>query len=101
MKDSYQAVNLLIAKIKKLSIKKRLEEKEFFIYGEKDEIYTIIVNTLNKLDVNYMSIHKIDKTNFSTDKQFLVLYWNPEYIEEVKKVKKYNDNVEFKNVLIL
>ena len=101
MKDSYKAVNLLVTKIKKLSVKKKLEGKDFFIYGEKDEIYNIIVNTLNELDVNYMSIHNIDKANFSSNKKFIVLYWNPEYIKEVKKVEKYNKNGEFKNVLTL
>ena len=101
MINSYNAINLLIAKIKKLSLKKKYEGKEFFIYGEKDEIYDIIVTTLNQLKVNYFSIHDIDKTNFNKNDQFLVLFWNPDYIKKVKKVKKYNDNVEFINVLML
>jgi len=101
MKRSYKAVNLLISKIKKLSLKKKYEGKEFFIYGDKDEIYNLIVHTLDELEVNFMSIHSIDKTNFADDKDFIVLYWNPDYIEEIKKAKKYNKNVEFRNVMTL
>ena len=101
IKRSYKAVNLLITKIKKLSLKKKYEGKDFFIYGDKDEIYNIITNTLNELEVEFMSIHSVDKTNFTREKEFIVLYWNPEYIEEIKQAKEYNENVEFQNVLTL
>lgn len=101
MKKSYKAVNILITKIKKLSLKKKFEGKNFFIYGDKDEIYKIIINTLKELEVDYVSIHDIDKANFSSDEKFIVLYWNPDYIENIKKVKSHNENVEFKNVLTL
>ena len=101
MINSYKAVNLLISKIKKLSLKKKYEGKEIFIYGEQDEIYDIIISTLKGLNVEYYNIHDIDKTSFNEENKFIVLYWNPNYIEKVKKVKKHNDNVEFKNVLML
>ena len=101
MKKSYQAVNILVTKIKKLSLKKKFEGKNFFIYGDKDEIYNIIINTLDELEVEYVSIHNIDKTNFTSDEKFIVLYWNPDYIKKIKQVKKHNKNVEFKNVLTL
>ena len=101
MKNSYQAVNYLITKVKKLSLKKKFEGKNFLIYGDKDEIHDIIIVTLKQLDVDYVSIHDIDKTNFSSDENFIVLYWNPDYIEKIKKTKEYNENVEFKNVLTL
>ena len=101
MINSYKAINLLISKIKKLSLKKKYEGKEIFIYGEQDEIFEIIVSTLKQLDVEYYNIHDIDKTNFNEDNNFIVLFWNPDYIQKVKKVKKYNENVEFKNVLML
>jgi DNA-binding MarR family transcriptional regulator len=101
IKRSYKAVNLLITKVKKLSLKKKYEGKDFFIYGDRDEIYSIITNTLDELDVDFMSIHSVDKTNFAKDKQFIVLYWNPDYIEDIKQAKNYNDNVEFQNILTL
>ena len=101
IKRSYNALNVLVAKIKKLSLKKKYEGKEFFIYGDQDEIYDIIVSTLNELNVNYMSIHDIDKASFNSNEQFIVLYWNPDYVEDIKRTKEYNDNVEFANVLTL
>lgn len=101
MKNSYQAVNYLITKVKKLSLKKKFEGKNFFIYGDKDEIHEIIIVTLNQLGVDYISIHDIDKANFTSDENFIVLYWNPDYIEKIKKAKEYNENVEFRNVLTL
>ena len=101
IRRSYNALNVLIAKIKKLSLKKKYEGKEFFIYGDKDEIYDIIVSTLNDLNVNYMSIHSIDKATFNSNDKFIVLYWNPDYIKDIKRSDEYNDNVEFTNVLTL
>ncbi len=101
IRRSYNALNVLIAKIKKLCLKKKYEGKEFFIYGDQDEIYDIIVSTLNGLNVDYVSIHDIDKATFNSNEQFIVLYLNPDYVEEIKRTKEYNENVEFANVLTL
>jgi len=101
IKRSYNALNVLVAKLKKLCLKKKYEGKEFFIYGEQDEIYEIIVSTLKDLNVDYVSIHDIDKASFTSNEKFIVLYWNPEYVEDIKRTKRYNENVEFANVLTL
>lgn len=101
LKRSYNEISLLNYKIRQLILLKRDENKEFFIYGKKDEIHSIIITVLNKIGVGYTTIHSIDKSNFDPNQQFIVLYWDPDFIYKVKKSRKHNKNVEFVNILSL
>jgi|SRR6056297_173921 len=101
LKRSYNEISLLNYKISNLIMLKNDENKEFFIYGKKDEIYNIVVKVLREIDLSYTTIHNIDKANFDPNQQFIILYWNPEYISNVEESSKYNKNIEFVNILSL
>jgi DNA-binding MarR family transcriptional regulator len=75
IKRSYQAIQQLQNRVAELALKHDAEGKQIYVYKEKeDEIFDIITETLNDLDIKY---HVISKKNKLEDKNNRVIYyWN-------------------------
>jgi DNA-binding MarR family transcriptional regulator len=89
IKRSYQAIQQLQNRVTELALKHSAEGKKIYVYKEKeDEIFDIITETLNDLDIKYQVISK--KNTFKEVKNNSVIYyWNSE-LDINKKLDKYN-----------
>ena len=78
IKRSYQAIQQLQNRVTELALKHSSEGKEIYIYNEEnDEIYELVINTLDKLNIDYNILsNKKERNNFS--KEIIVYYWTAE-----------------------
>ncbi|SDD19333.1 winged helix-turn-helix transcriptional regulator [Halanaerobium congolense] len=76
IKRSYQAIQQLQNRVAELAFKHSAEGKKIYIYKkDEDEIYNLVTETLNSLDVNYDVIYKKSKLKEMTDNS-VIYYWN-------------------------
>jgi DNA-binding MarR family transcriptional regulator len=88
IKRSYQAIQQLQNRVTELALKHSFEGKKIFIYKkDEDEIYNLVTETLNGLDVNYDVIYKKSKLKEMTDNS-VIYYWNSGL--DINKEDTYN-----------
>jgi DNA-binding MarR family transcriptional regulator len=76
IKRSYQAIQQLQNRVTELALKHSAEGKKIYIYKkDEDEIYNLVTETLNSLDVDYDVIYKKSKLKEMTDNS-VIYYWN-------------------------
>ena len=94
VKRSYKAIITLKNQVKELSKEKVDGGNEIIVMGEKDEIYELVVTSLEEMDYNYSSIKKIE--DMETKKKTCIFYWDPEMDVEGKDD---NEKIEFVNIM--
>jgi DNA-binding MarR family transcriptional regulator len=76
IKRSYQAIQQLQNRVTELALKHSAEGKNIYIYKkDEDEIYNLVTETLNSLDINYDVIYKKSKLTGMVDNS-VIYYWN-------------------------
>ena len=76
IKRSYQAIQQLQNRITKLALEHNAEGKKIYIYEEKeDEIFELVTNTLNSLNIDYHILTNKNKIN-DLEKDSIVYYWS-------------------------
>ncbi len=61
------------------------KSKELILFGEKDELYEIIASKLKIMDKSFRFINDIDKLKQYNNDEYVILTWNPDYIEREKE----------------
>jgi len=75
IKRSYQAIQQLQNRVTELALKHSNEGKQIYIYKEDDEIFDLVSETLDSLDINYKVIRK--KSSLKEKKgNSVIYYWN-------------------------
>jgi len=88
IKRSYQAIQQLQNRVTELALKHSAEGKKIYVYKEKnDEIFELVTETLNSLDVNYDVISKKSKLKEMPDNS-LIYYWDSGL--DINKYDTYN-----------
>jgi DNA-binding MarR family transcriptional regulator len=76
IKRSYQAIHQLQNRVAELALKHSAEGKKIYIYKEQeDEIYNLVTETLDSLDVNYNVINQKRSLEEISDNN-VIYYWN-------------------------
>jgi len=76
IKRSYQAIQQLQNRVAELALKHNAEGKKIYIYKkDEDEIYNLVTETLNSLDINYYVIYKKSKLTGMADNS-VIYYWD-------------------------
>jgi hypothetical protein len=88
IKRSYQAISELQIKVEDLARKHISEGRDIYILKEDDEIFSIVIDTLNNMGVKYKIINGIDKIK-NKDKQ-VVFYWDTNIDNRLIDYKKEN-----------
>jgi DNA-binding MarR family transcriptional regulator len=89
IKKSYHAVKKLEAKVKELALKHDKENKDIYVFNEReDEIFALIVNTLDNLEIDYLTIDNAELLIDVTESSVLYhwhsdLHVNEECVEAV------------------
>lgn len=80
IKRSYQAIQQLQKKVTELALKHRAEGKKIYIYKEKDdEIFDLVTNVLNELNITYsLKIKKSDLNKIISQKNHIIYHWESE-----------------------
>jgi DNA-binding MarR family transcriptional regulator len=88
IKRSYKAIKQLQSRVTELALKHSSEGKEIYIYKEdEDEIYNLVAETLNILDINYDVIYKNRKLTEMAENS-VIYYWNAGF--DISKLDAYN-----------
>jgi len=58
--------------------------KKLILYGEKDELYEIISSKLKLMNKSFRFIDDIDKLKQYNNEEYVIVAWNPDYIEGEK-----------------
>ncbi|PTV93023.1 winged helix-turn-helix DNA-binding protein [Halanaerobium saccharolyticum] len=89
IKQSYQAIQQLQNRVTELALKHSAEGKKIYVYKTKsDEIFDLVINTLNGLNIKYEIIDNKEKLKKINNKNKAIYYWDSEI--ELKDIKKYN-----------
>ncbi|SDJ11564.1 Winged helix-turn-helix DNA-binding [Halanaerobium congolense] len=76
IKRSYQAIQQLQNRVTELALKHSSEGKEIYIYKEDDdEIFQLVINTLNSLNIEYKVINK-KNLNKIVNENSIIYHWN-------------------------
>ncbi|PUU90827.1 MAG: MarR family transcriptional regulator, partial [Halanaerobium sp.] len=77
IKKSYQAIQQLQNRVKELALKHDAEGKQIYIYKENDEIFDLVIDTLNGLDIRYKIIDNKNKLRNidSLDGNKIIYHW--------------------------
>ncbi|MFW6270253.1 MAG: winged helix-turn-helix transcriptional regulator [Bacillota bacterium] len=95
VKRSYKAIVQLQEEVCQLAREKKEQNREIWLLGDKDEIYELVISSLNMIDVNYIyidSLARIDERK--GEQEITVFYWEPENLEY-----ETSSEVEFINLL--
>jgi len=77
IKRSYQAIQQLQNRVTELALKHSAEGKYIYIYKEdKDEIFNLVTETLDGLDIKYHVINEKSKLKEMNNVQCIIYYWN-------------------------
>jgi len=89
IKRSYQAIQHLQNKVTELALKHSGEGKKIFIYKENDEIFSLVTETLDRLDITYEIINnKREVDSLKNNKCCIIYYWNLN--SEISDIEKIN-----------
>jgi DNA-binding MarR family transcriptional regulator len=92
IKNSYQAIQQLKNIVTKLALKHSAEGKQIYIYSEEsDEIYDIVTDTLEGLNIKYHIINKKSKLKEINNNNDVIYYWNSEL--------NMNNDIDIYNIL--
>jgi DNA-binding MarR family transcriptional regulator len=76
IKKSYQAIQQLQKRVTELALKHSAEGKKIYIYNEdEDEIFDLVTETLDSLDINYNIVNHKRSLEETLDNSVLY-YWN-------------------------
>ena len=59
--------------------------KEFILFGEKDELYEIITSKLKLMNKSFLFINDIEELKQYNNGEYVIIMWNPDYIENEKE----------------
>jgi len=91
IKRSYQAISELQSKVEEITKKHISDGRDIYIIKEDDEIFSIVIDTLNNMGVQYKiinSIKDVDKKN-KRDKS-IVFHWNIDIDNQLVNYKVVN-----------
>jgi DNA-binding MarR family transcriptional regulator len=87
--SSYKYINEIDRKIDLIFEKYFAEvQKHVYLFGNRDEIYEILINKLNSANMEYTSLENLDEVNAYhntlSGENTAIIVWQPEYEEELK-----------------
>jgi DNA-binding MarR family transcriptional regulator len=85
IKRSYQAISELQTKVEEITKKHISEGRNIYILKEDDEIYSIVIDTLNSMGVDYEVINNIKDLDKIKNEEIVVYYW-----KQKNKIKTNN-----------
>jgi len=88
IKRSYQAISELQSKVEEITKKHISEGRNIYIIKEDDEIFSIVIDTLNNMGVKYEVVNDIGKIN--NKDETVVFYWNTNITNRLIDYKKEN-----------
>jgi len=88
IKRSYQAIQKLQNRVTEIALKHSSEGKDIYIYNEEDEIFDLVINTLEKLDIRYKVINKDSKIEKINKINCVIYYWSSNF--KIKRKNTYN-----------
>ena len=74
---SYNHISIIESKIEQIVRNKR-SSPAVFLYGEKDELYEIIISKLHSLNEPYKLINDINEAIMCNENDCIIIVWNPE-----------------------
>lgn len=80
---SYNSIYDIERKIEQI-INNNKDTVKVILYGEKDELYEIIISKLYAMNKPYQYINDRDKLNNYNDNEHIIIMWSPEEIEQGK-----------------
>jgi len=93
IKRSYQAIQQLQNRVSELALKHSSEGKHIYIYKEDDEIFDLVTDTLDGLDIGYNIINNENNLKEINNKNIIVYYWNTELRnEKIELTNIFNRN---------
>ncbi len=92
---SYQAIKKLRLTLKQKASADREQGRRIYLYGARDEVFELVVSTLDEIDVSYTLLTGLDDLHHG-DNDVIVYYWNPEHRDELA-----GNSVEHCNILQL
>jgi len=85
---SYNHISSIESKIEQI-VKNKRDSAEIFLYGEKDELYDIIISKLRSLNEPYKLINDIDKA-VTDNGEHIIIVWSPEFYHPKYQMNVFN-----------
>lgn len=83
IKRSYRTIIKITDYIREIT-KKQLEQGyTIWVLGNKDEIFQLVINTLNEMQVEYRVVHSLNNLEPQSTEKIVVYYWEPELVENM------------------
>jgi DNA-binding MarR family transcriptional regulator len=90
IKKSYQAIRKLQLKVEEITNIYINEGKDIYILKEKeDEIFSIVIDILNKMEVNYKVINNISAIDDENKEEIIIYHW----LYELEDIEYNNINI--------
>ncbi len=86
---SYNHISTIESKIEWI-VNNKKNSAVVYLYGEKDELYEIIVSKLHSLNEPYKVINDINKTVIDNEHDFIIIVWNPEFNHKEDQMNVFN-----------
>ncbi|MFW6281805.1 MAG: winged helix-turn-helix transcriptional regulator [bacterium] len=89
---SYKAIQKIQTEVKELANKHIQKEKKIYLLKEKDnEIFTLIKNTLDDLNIDYKIVSDIEQIeDLKSEKDIVLYHWNPDLEVDSKDLELVN-----------
>src|SRR6056297_284108 len=80
VKKSYQAIQQIQGKVKEIAEKHKKQGKDIWLLKEEDdEVFELVINTLNKIKVDFRIVKSLTEIKEAEKNSNIVLYhWNPD-----------------------
>jgi len=88
IKRSYQAISEIKTKVEELTKKHISEGRDIYIIKEDDEIFSIVIDTLNNMGVKYEVVNGVKDLDEIKDKEVVVYDWKQKNKTKVNNYKK-------------
>lgn len=86
---SYNHISTIESRIEQI-VKNKIDSIEVLLYGEKDELYEIIISKLHSLNEPYRLINDINKEITCNEHDCIIIVWNPEFSHKEHQMNVFN-----------
>lgn len=86
---SYNYISTIESKIEEI-IKNKSYSTEILLYGEKDELYEIIISKLHSMNESYKLVNDINNAAMYNGYDCIIIVWNPEYSHKEQQINVFN-----------
>jgi len=87
IKRSYQAIRELQSKVEEITKKHISEGRDIYIIKEEDEIFSIVIDTLNNMKVEYEVVNSVKDID---REKSVIYYWDTKITNQHREYKKEN-----------